>query len=154
MVCGGTPIKRAETATFRTHQKIPLILRPQSRDQVCEVIRIANRNGVPIYPVSTGRNWGYGSRVPVVSGCALVDLSGLKRIVDFNESLGYVTVQPGVTQRDLYNFLIAGKIETLDGRDRVKPGLQPHWKCDGARLRAYALWRSFRPSVRHGSRAA
>ena len=109
VVCGGMPVERAETATFPTHQKIPLILRPQSREQVCEVVRIANRHGVPIYPVSGGRNWGYGSRVPVVSGCALVDLSGLKRIVDFNERLGYVTVQPGVTQRDLYSFLSAAK---------------------------------------------
>jgi len=109
VVGGGTANDRAETATFRTHQKIPLILRPRSREQVCEVVRIANRHGVPIYPVSSGRNWGYGSRVPVVSGCALIDLSGMKRIVDFNERLGYVTVQPGVTQKDLYNFLRAGK---------------------------------------------
>jgi 4-cresol dehydrogenase (hydroxylating) len=76
---------------------------------VCEVVRIANRHTVSIYPVSSGKNWGYGSRVPVVSGCALVDLSGMKRIVDFSERLGYVTVQPGVTQKDLYDFLSAGK---------------------------------------------
>lgn len=109
MVCDGPQIERAETATFRTEQKIPLILRPRTRAQVCETVRIANRHGVPVYPVSTGRNWGYGSRVPVVSGCALIDLSGMKQIVDFSETLGYVTVQPGVTQRDLYEFLHAQK---------------------------------------------
>ena len=109
MICDGAQIERAETATFPTHQKIPLILRPCNREQVCEVVRIASRHGTPIYPVSTGRNWGYGSRVPVVGGCALVDLSGMKRIVDFNERLGYVTVEPGVTQKDLFDFLRAEK---------------------------------------------
>ncbi len=109
MICDGAQIERAETATFQTRQKIPLILRPRNREQVCEAVRIASRHGTPIYPVSTGRNWGYGSRVPVVSGCALVDLSGMNRIVGFSERLGYVTVQPGVTQKDLYDFLLAGK---------------------------------------------
>ncbi len=105
MICGTASLRQAETATFRTHQKIPLILRPRNREQVSEVMRIASRRGVPVYPSSSGRNWGYGSRVPVVSGCALVDLSGMKRIVDFNERLGYVTVEPGVTQQDLYDDL-------------------------------------------------
>lgn len=107
-VCsGGAPVKEAETATFRTHQKIPVILRPQTREQVSKLMCIANRYRVPVYPVSSGKNWGYGSRVPVVTGCALADLSGLKRIVDFNEELGYVTVEPGVTQQDLYDLLRA-----------------------------------------------
>ena len=102
-------ISLAETATFRTQQKIPAILRPRNREQVAEVVRIASRHRIPIYPVSSGRNWGYGSRVPVVTGCALVDLSAMKEIVDFSESLGYVTVQPGVTQRHLHDFLIQRK---------------------------------------------
>jgi 4-cresol dehydrogenase (hydroxylating) len=105
VICGGAPVLQAETATFRTTQKIPLILRPQNREQVSDVMRIANRHGVPIYPVSSGKNWGYGSKVPVTSGCALVDLSALRRIVEFNERLGYVTVEPGVTQQDLYDTL-------------------------------------------------
>ncbi len=107
VICGGAPVERAETATFRTDQKIPLILRPQTRAQVSEVMRIASRHGIPVYPVSSGKNWGYGSRVPVVGGSALIDLSALKQIVDFNERLGYVTVEPGVTQQDLYDTLRA-----------------------------------------------
>lgn len=109
MIRDATQIHRAETATFRTHQRIPLVLRPRDRDGVSAILRIANRHGVPVYPVSSGRNWGYGSRVPVVSGCALVDLSGMKEIVDFSEPLGYVTVQPGVTQSDLHRYLTARK---------------------------------------------
>lgn len=109
VICDQTQIERAETATFRTHQTIPVILRPANREQVSAIMRVANRHRVPVYPVSSGRNWGYGSRVPVVSGCALVDLGRIREIVDFNERSGFVTVQPGVTQRDLHDFLTSRK---------------------------------------------
>jgi 4-cresol dehydrogenase (hydroxylating) len=98
-------LKDAETATFGTHQSIRIILRPRSAEEVRECVRQANRAQLPIYPVSSGKNWGYGSRVPPAEGCALLDLSGLNRILDFNERLGYVTLEPGVTQRQLYEFL-------------------------------------------------
>ncbi len=60
---------------------------------------------LPLYPVSSGKNWGYGSRVPAADSCALLDLSSLRKIVDYNEKLGYVTVEPGVSQQQLYDFL-------------------------------------------------
>jgi 4-cresol dehydrogenase (hydroxylating) len=99
------PLAAAERATFQTSQKIPLILKPRNREGVQEILRIANRHGIPIYPVSSGKNWGYGSSVPVTSGCALLDLSRLNAITDFDEEMGYVTVEPGVTQRMLFDFL-------------------------------------------------
>ncbi len=101
----GGILRRAESATFATSQAIPLILRPKNRNLVSEAVRIANRYEVPLYPISSGKNWGYGSRVPVASGCALLDLGALDKIVDFNENLGYVTVEPGVTQKALFQYL-------------------------------------------------
>jgi 4-cresol dehydrogenase (hydroxylating) len=98
-------LESAETATFPTTQKVPVILRPANKEQIQAVVRIANEYGLPLYPVSSGKNWGYGSGVPVRSGCAVVDLSRLNRITDFSERLGYVTVQPGVTQAQLFGFL-------------------------------------------------
>lgn len=95
----------AEKATFLTHQKILAILRPENTKQVQECLKIAHDSHTPIYPISKGKNWGYGSRVPAEDGCALLDLSRLDSIVDFNEELAYVTVEPGVTQRQLYEFL-------------------------------------------------
>ena len=99
------PLAEAETATFETSQRIPAILKPGTVAEVQECVRIANRFRTPVYPVSTGRNWGYGSRVPSETGSTLLSLSRLNRIVDFNEQLAYVTVEPGVTQRQLYAFL-------------------------------------------------
>jgi 4-cresol dehydrogenase (hydroxylating) len=95
----------AESATFATTQSIPAIIRPGSREEVRECVRVANEHEVQIYPVSTGKNWAYGSRVPPQSGCVLMELHRLNRIVDYNERLAYVTVEPGVTFRQLYEFL-------------------------------------------------
>jgi 4-cresol dehydrogenase (hydroxylating) len=105
-VVTGVPERRcAERATFLTRQKIPAILRPGDSSEVQECLRIAARHGVPVHPVSCGKNWGYGSRVPARDGCVLLDLGRLDRIVDFDEELGYVTLEPGVTFRRLHRFL-------------------------------------------------
>ncbi len=98
-------LETAATATFSTHQQIPAILRPRDRQQVQECLKIANKYQIPVYPISSGKNWGYGSSVPVTDGCVLLDLSRLNRILDFNEELAYVTVEAGVTQTQLYEFL-------------------------------------------------
>jgi 4-cresol dehydrogenase (hydroxylating) flavoprotein subunit len=100
-----SPVAAAQTATFATTQKIPGILFPGNRAEVQDCLRIANRHGVAVYPISSGKNWGYGSQVPNRDGCVLLNLSRLDRIVDFNEDLAYVTVEPGVTQQELFAFL-------------------------------------------------
>lgn len=98
-------VAAAATATFATSHRVPAILRPANREQVQQCVRIANEFGVPLYPVSSGKNWGYGSRVPTADGCVLLDLGRLTRILDFSEELAYVTVEPGVTQGQLQEFL-------------------------------------------------
>src|SRR5437016_2257455 len=98
-------LKEAATATFFSQQRIPAILFPQSRSQVQECLQIATGHSVPVYPISTGKNWGYGSRVPATTGCVILDLSRMNRILDFNEDLAYVTIEPGVTQQQLWDYL-------------------------------------------------
>lgn len=90
-----TPLQRA----------ISVVLRPTNIEGVVALVRIAGKYGVPIYPISTGLNWGYGTASPVVDGCALVDLSGMNRILDMQTETGLVTVEPGVTQRQLREWL-------------------------------------------------
>ena len=95
----------AERATFATSARIAAIVRPADRDEVQQCVRAANELGVPLYPISRGKNWGLGSRVPTLSGAVLLDLGRLDRIVDYDESMAHVTVEPGVTFRQLTNFL-------------------------------------------------
>ena len=99
-------LRQASTTTFATNTTVKAIIRPGNRDEVQQCVQIANRFGTPIYPISTGKNWGYGSRVPVRNGVSL-DLGRLNRILDFDEELAYVTIEPGVTQRQLHEFLSA-----------------------------------------------
>ena len=94
-----------QTATFATQQTIPAVIRPGNRNEVETCLRIANQHKTPIYPISTGKNIGYGSRVPTADGCIVMELSRLNKIIEYNDKLGYVTLQPGVTQRMLYKFL-------------------------------------------------
>jgi 4-cresol dehydrogenase (hydroxylating) len=98
-------LSEAGTATFASSQRIPAILYPQARKQLQECLRIAGENSIPVYPISTGKNWGYGSRVPASTGCVLIDLSRMNRILDFDENLAYVTIEPGVTQQQLWDYL-------------------------------------------------
>lgn len=69
------------------------------------VMEIAQRCRVPVYPISTGHNWGYGSALPAQSGCVIIDLSGLQKILHFDSEMGVVTVEPGVTQGMLADYL-------------------------------------------------
>jgi 4-cresol dehydrogenase (hydroxylating) len=98
-------LSAAETATFLTRQKIIAILRPKSVADVQTCLRVAMEHRTPLYPISGGKNWGYGSRVPPSSGCALLDLSRLDRITGLDRKNGVVRVQPGVTQGRLAEFV-------------------------------------------------
>ena len=81
------------------------VLRPETEKQVQEIVRIAASLRIPLYPISTGRNWGYGAASPVVDGSVIVELADLKNIRIVDEELGIVSLQPGVTQGMLYQFL-------------------------------------------------
>ncbi|NNC21328.1 FAD-binding oxidoreductase [Corallococcus exiguus] len=98
-------LEAAETATFATTQRIPAIVRPADTAQVQACLRIASEHRVPVYPVSAGRNWGYGSRVPPGDGSVLLDLGRMNRILAHDEQLAYLTVEPGVTFRQAYEYL-------------------------------------------------
>lgn len=86
-------------------RSVVAVLRPQTVDDVRQAIRVARESGVPIHPISTGRNWGMGSRTPAVDGCALLDLGALRKIRTLDLEHGYAVVEPGVSQRQLADAL-------------------------------------------------
>jgi len=98
-------LTRYETATFHTDNKIVAVLRPSSVEQVQQCMAISTQYSVATYPISTGKNVGYGSRVPSADNCIILELKRLNRILEFNEDLAYVSLEPGVTQQQLYDFL-------------------------------------------------
>jgi 4-cresol dehydrogenase (hydroxylating) len=96
------PSHRALCRTVRT---IPWRLRPPTVDDVREVLREAMLNRTPIWPVSRGCNWGYGSHLPARSGSLVLDLGRLDAISDLDRASLSVRIEPGVTQAALFNFL-------------------------------------------------
>ncbi|MCK6487459.1 MAG: FAD-binding oxidoreductase [Planctomycetes bacterium] len=80
-------------------------VRPADRAQAMAAVRLLLAERIPFYPVSAGRNWGYGTSQPAADGCIVLDLGGLRRVLHFDPELGTVTVEPGVTQADLAGFL-------------------------------------------------
>ena len=68
-------------------------LAPQSAEEVQAVMKIANAYRIPIYPVSTGRNLGYGGSAPVLSGSVVLDGKDLSSAQPYERAaagVGYV----------------------------------------------------------------
>lgn len=94
-----------QNTTFQTKNRVLAIIKPVTREQVQQCMQVANEFTIPVYPISTGLNVGYGSKVPSADNCLILELKNMNKIVDFNEDLAHITIQPGVTQEQLYQFL-------------------------------------------------
>lgn len=82
------------------------VLCPLSHGEVVAVLRSAGEFDIPLYPISTGRNWGYGDACPSGEGQVIVDLGGMNRILAIDRELAYAVIEPGVTQAQLAGYLV------------------------------------------------
>lgn len=109
VLLGAQALRPYQLDTTGSSRKILAALRPSSVEKPGELvqalIRVAQRHKIAVYPISTGKNWGYGTSLPAVNDCVILDLSQFARILDFDEELGVVTLEPGVTQAGLAEFL-------------------------------------------------
>lgn len=90
------------------NKKVAFILgavQPRTIQEVAEIVALASKHAVPLYPISLGNNWGYGSKTPTTEKCLVVDLSRMNSILEFDETQGTITVEPGVTTLDVERFL-------------------------------------------------
>jgi len=78
---------------------------PEGVEQVQKVVKIANTYKIPIYPISTGKNLGYGGSAPNLSGSLVLDLKRMNRILDVNPRNHSALVEPGVSYFDLYRHI-------------------------------------------------
>lgn len=96
-----------------TSTGIVAVVKPFNTDDVKSLLALANElSSVPdlrftVNPISTGLNWGYGTSQPPLNKTRIIilDLSSLNNI-EFTPDLGLITVEPGVTQKQLSDFLI------------------------------------------------
>jgi len=78
---------------------------PASVEQVQAVVRIANRHRIPLYAISTGKNFAYGGPAPNLRGSVTVDLKRMNRILEVDERRHCALVEPGVSYMDFYRHL-------------------------------------------------
>jgi 4-cresol dehydrogenase (hydroxylating) len=80
-------------------------LQPDSIEAIRAALRVATQYRIPLWTVSTGRNFAYGGAAPRLTGSVVLDLQRMNRIIDVNETLAYALVEPGVSYFDLYAYL-------------------------------------------------
>ncbi|MGI5469308.1 FAD-binding oxidoreductase [Streptomyces sp. CA-132043] len=113
---GGHPLPSSPNVSMFRPRDVHGVLRPGSVDEVRAVVRAfadaPDAESRPrLHAVSTGRNWGLGSREPARDGVVTVELDRLAEIRELNIDEGWAVVEPGVTQLRL--------AELLKGTDRM-----------------------------------
>lgn len=99
----------SQTTSFHTTQPLAILF-PKSTHDVVGIVKTANQFQVPLYPISCGKNWGYGDACAPTQGQVIVDFKNMNRILELNSKLGYVIIEPGVTQGQLSAYLKENKI--------------------------------------------
>jgi glycolate oxidase len=84
-------------ATFAVEPGVVVL--PGSTEEVVEVVKTARQANLPIVPRGSGTGLS-GGALPV-SGCVLVGLSRMKRILEVDLANGWMRVQPGVINLDV-----------------------------------------------------
>jgi 4-cresol dehydrogenase (hydroxylating) len=105
VISGADPLDASLKTVCGSSRVVVAVLKPTSLEQVQQVVATANEHHVPLYPISCGKQWGMGSRLPVQGGAAILDLSQMSRIIEVNAQFHYAVVEPGVTQRQLLDYI-------------------------------------------------
>ena len=98
-------LDRYARTTQPTAPRPACVLYPEHTQDVQSIVRIAAKHDLVVYPISGGKNWGYGDACAPTEGAAIVDLKRMNRILEVDADLAYCVIEPGVTQGQLYTHL-------------------------------------------------
>jgi glycolate oxidase len=76
-----------------------LVVLPQNREEVVQVVKLAYSSGLPIVPRGSGTGLS-GGAMPI-EGCLLLGLSRMRRIIDIDLDNQRMRVEPGVVNLDI-----------------------------------------------------
>lgn len=85
---------------------IQSVLKPKNFSEIKAIVNCANQFKLPIAPISSGKNWGQGSKLPIQPNHSIVELSSMKKIRVIDEQIRYIIIEPGVTQKELSDALL------------------------------------------------
>jgi 4-cresol dehydrogenase (hydroxylating) len=98
-------LARYSCDTIPWQRNCSAVVYPGCRDDICAIVKIAARHGLPVWTFSKGKNWGYGATMAAQDGAVILILERMNRILEVNEDLAYAVIEPGVTYRQLADHL-------------------------------------------------
>lgn len=99
-----------ENVTSYTDDVTKTVLHPRDVADLQRIVSACAKAQQTLYPYSSGKNWGLGSRLPVEKGAVLLDLHRLNKIIKVDREYGYAIIQAGVTQKQLSDYLLENNI--------------------------------------------
>lgn len=87
--------------SFTDPEKPSFVVKPRNIDDIKSIVSLANVASTPLIPVSSGTPRFRGDTVPGRDGAVIVDLSGLKNIINIDRDYRVAMFEPGVTYGEL-----------------------------------------------------
>lgn len=97
-------VQEAGRNTLGIERSVFGVLFPMTVHEVVQIVRVANEHKLKLYPISRGRNIGYGGTTPSGQDHWIVDMSRMNKIV-IDPIRCTATIGPGVTQGELCEHL-------------------------------------------------
>ncbi|KAK7431290.1 hypothetical protein QQZ08_002061 [Neonectria magnoliae] len=106
------------TYTHDPHHVLPqdyflasAVVAPRNVSDIQAIVLAANELSFPLWPISIGRNSGYGGAAPRVSGSLVLNLGkNMNKIIEVNVEGAYCLVEPGVTFADMHEYLVKNNL--------------------------------------------
>lgn len=113
VISSGPKLTSFSKSTMSEQNTPSAVIYPGSEDEILTIVNAFNKfnssgndQSAQLHPISSGNNWGYTCSEPGESQAFLLYLGRLNKISDYDPTLGTVRIQAGVTQRQLYHFLL------------------------------------------------
>ena len=137
-------VKDSYSTMMGRHIPLPdFVIMPKTVEEVQELILLANKHKIPVYPRSFGVNIA-GSALPYREGGMVIDLKRMNRILEINQDTMTATIEPGVTWAELRKAAkekglgvipIGGPYETSPVGNHLLTNITPYstkYHCDRA----------------------
>jgi len=98
-ITGSDRISDEETLRLQYSSDYPpaLVIWPISSDEIVKIVKWANKNSIPLVPVSSAGPKLRGSSLPKVKDAVVLDMSKMHKILRIDSTNKVVMVEPGVT---------------------------------------------------------
>jgi len=93
------------------------VVRVNNSSEVQRIIQLANEQRIPLIPASSGMH--FNGNAVAMQGGIIVDLSGMKKVLEYDERNRKVMIEPGVTWKEL-----AGRLKKKQAMTMIP--LLPH----------------------------